>query len=193
MPVIFRHLIDELKRFRKVARKGKSRFDYLFLKEVDYYIEEGEETLAELNNSTYMNLVTRAALDNTICHHDFTQHNILLSQNQEYITGFDNCCIEVKEYDIANFLRRKMRKCEWDIPTAKCMMDSYRSVCKIKDDEFKVLQIIINFPQKFWRIANKFYNSKRSWCEKGCLDKMDEVINEAAPLKNFIDNFDLIF
>lgn len=193
MPVIFRHRINELKRFKRVARKGKSKFDYIYLQEADYFIEEGEKILEDLNNSAYMTLVSKAANDNTICHRDFTQHNIILSGSNDYIIGFDNCSIEVKEYDIANFLRRKMRKCDWDLTIAKNMLDNYRSICKIKEEEFDVLKIIIGFPQKLWRIANKFYNSKRSWSEKGCLEKINEVINESVPLKNFLNSFDLIY
>ena len=163
------------------------------MQEADYFIEEGEKILEDLNNSAYMTLVSKAANDNTICHRDFTQHNIILSGSNDYIIGFDNCSIEVKEYDIANFLRRKMRKCDWDLTIAKNMLDNYRSICKIKEEEFDVLKIIIGFPQKIWRIANKFYNSKRSWSEKGCLEKINEVINESVPLKNFLNSFDLIY
>ena len=193
MPKIFQHRVDELKRFKKIARKGKSQFDYIFLKVADIFIDQGEKALFDLNNSQYTRLIEKCSIDNSICHHDFTQHNIVIADNISYIKCFDNCCVEIKEYDIANFLRRKMRKCSWDLTDAKYMLDNYRSVCEISESEFEVLKIILNFPQKLWRIVNKYYNSKRSWCEKSCLDKIKEVMDEAGPLKLFIDNFDLLY
>jgi len=193
MPAIFLHRVNELKRFKKLARRGKSKFDYIYIKEVDYFIEEGEKILEALNSSAYMSLVQKAANESTICHRDFTQHNIVFYGEDAYILGFDNCGIEIKEYDIANFLRRKMRKHGWDLAVAKLMLDNYRALCKLREEEFQVLKIIIGFPQKLWRIANKFYNSKRSWSEKGCLEKLNEVILESAPLKKFLDNFDSIW
>lgn len=193
MPDIFQHRLNELIRFKRLAKKGKSHFDYVYMKEADYYINEASETLSNIKKSSYYNLINQANTDNTLCHHDFTQHNVILTPDHEYITSFNNCCIEIKEYDIANFLRRKMRKCNWDFAIGKCILDNYRSICKLRDDEFDVLQIILRFPQKFWRIANKYYNSKRSWCEKSCLEKINEVLDEKAPLRDFLNNFDLLY
>lgn len=190
---LFRHRVNELKKFRRMAAKGKSFFDYEYTKNAGYFIEDGERALEDLENSKYNELVAKTLADQSLCHHDFTSHNVVFSDGITYLTGFDNCCIEIKEYDLANFIRRKMRRTGWSLPDAKNMIDNYRSVCKLSEEELEVLRIILRFPQKLWRVVNKFYNSRRSWCERSCLEKMRDVLDEKEPLHLFLDNFDVIY
>ena len=190
---IFRHRVSELKKFKRLAVRGKSFFDYEYAKNADYFISDGERCLEELENSDYKKIAARTLARQSICHHDLTSHNIIFHDENTYITGFDNCCIEIKEYDIANFIRRKMRRTGWLLSDAKIIIDNYRSLCSLNASELEVLKIILRFPQKFWRVVNKFYNSKRSWCEKGCLEKMKDCFYEKDPLHFFLDNFDVLY
>lgn len=193
MPLMFQHRLDELKRFRRIARKSSGRFDYAFLKVADYYCDLAENIIKQLNASPYGKLVSKANTEGCLCHRDFTGHTIVLTQNGDYIINFENCCVELELYDIANFLRRRMRKCDWDSIEAKYMFDHYNSIRQISNEEYYVLSLILQFPQKLWRVVNKYYNSKRSWCEKNCMEKLQEVLDEKEPLQLFIDSFDALY
>jgi len=83
-----------------------------------------------------------------------------------------------------------MRKCNWDINEARVIIDSYRSVENISSDEFLIMKYILQFPQKFWRVANKYYNSKRSWSEKSFVVRLQEVIDEVRHHNAFMDRYD---
>lgn len=190
---LFCHRVNELKKFKRLSAKGKSLFDYEYNKLADYFIEEGERTIIDLRNSSYTQLVEKTLSNQNICHHDFTSHNVIFNSLGTYITGFENCCIEIKEYDIANFLRRKMRRTGWSLSDAKNIMDNYRSVLPMSEAELDMVRIILRFPQKLWRIVNKYYNSRKSWCERSCLEKMSDTLCEKEPLRIFLDNFDVIY
>lgn len=192
IPLFFGKRLDEIKKLKKVAKKGKTKFDYLFLENYDYFCNIGEEALNLINNSKYDKLVDKTREEGIFCHHDFTHHNIIHTDKKYYIINFDFCCYEVKVYDIANFLRRKMRKCDWDINEAKLILNEYRQVEEISPDELAVLKIILQFPQKFWRVINKYYNSKRSWSEKSFVIRLQEVIDEIPYHKEFIERFDML-
>ena len=69
-------------------------------------------------------------------------------------------------------------------------MDEYRQIEELSSDELIVLKIILQFPQKFWRVINKYYNSKRSWSEKSFILRLQEVIEEIEYHKQFIEKFD---
>lgn len=189
LPFFFGKRLDELKRLKKVARKGRSKFDYMFLECYEYFYQLGENALDLMNASKYQELVKRAKGEGVLCHHDFTHHNILHSDNKYYLTNFDYCCIELKVYDIANLIRRKMRKCMWDANEAGVILNEYRTVEGLSHDEFVVMKIILQFPQKFWRVINKYYNSKRSWSEKSFILRLQEVIDEVEVHKKFMDIF----
>jgi spore coat protein I len=192
LPSYFTRRLEDLKRLKNVARKEGSRFDYLFLKYFDYYYKLGELTIFQINNSRYGQLVEKARNEGVFCHHDYTYHNIICSENRTSVINFDYCCYELKVYDLANFIRRKMRKCNWGIDQAKIIIDGYCAIEEISRDEFEILKIILQFPQKYWRVANKYYNSKRSWTEKSYLSKLQEVIDEMEYHKQFIEKLDTL-
>ena len=193
LPAQFDKRIQELKKFKKIASRGKGLFDYAYAKCAGYFIEEGERTLEALQASAYDSLVARTREQQLVCHHDFTAHNVIFFGKNTYITGFENCCVELKEYDLANFIRRKMRRTGWSLSDAKYLLDHYRAICPISPEEMHVLCILLRFPQKLWRIVNKYYNSRRSWCERSCLEKMSDVLAEKDPLTTFLDHFEAIY
>jgi spore coat protein I len=86
-----------------------------------------------------------------------------------------------------------MRKCNWAVRESKIILDKYCSIENISKDEFVILKIILQFPQKFWRVANKYYNSKRSWTEKSYISKLEEVIDELEYHKQFLEKFEQLW
>lgn len=189
LPVYFNKRLEDIKKLKKFAKKGKSSFDHLFLEYSDYFISMGEDALTQLEGSNYARLVEEAREQRSFCHHDFTHHNILLSDNGFSLINFDYCCFELRVYDIANLIRRKMRKCNWDMDKAKMILEAYNRVEPLSADEMAVMKTILQFPQKFWRVVNRYYNSRRSWSEKSFVAKLREVLDELDDHRTFIDNY----
>lgn len=188
-PGYFSKRLEDIKKLKKHANKGKSRFDHLFLEYADYFIGLGEQAVSELEKSNYDALVEKARVEGIFCHHDLNHHNLILSEDLLSVVNFDYCCFELKIYDLANLIRRKMRKCSWDADKAKQIIEGYTKIEQLSKDEFKVMKLILQFPQKFWRVVNKYYNSRRSWSEKSYVVKLQEVIDEIAGHRIFIDKY----
>ena len=193
LPGFFSKRLEDIKKMKKQAKKGKSRFDQLFLQYVDYFIESGEKALHELELSYYASLTEASGKEGLFCHHDYTHHNILMEGDKVVVTNFDYCCFELRVYDIANFIRRKMRKCDWDISKTELIVQAYNSVEALSSEELEVMKIILQFPQKFWRVVNRYYNSRRSWSEKSFIMRLQEVIDEVAPLNIFLSEYRKLF
>lgn len=189
MPIYFARRLEEIKKLKKNAKKGRTKFDYLFLDWADQFYLMGEKALGDLKESAYDRLVKEAREGGTLCHHDFTHNNILCTDKGVWVVNYDYCCHELKSYDLANLLRRKMRKCNWDIAEAKAILDEYRKVEPLSEDEFKIMEIMLRFPQKFWRVANKYYNSKRCWSETSYLQRLQEVVREVGEHRIFMERF----
>ena len=189
LPVYFNKRLEDIKKLKKIAKKGKSRFDHMLLENADYFIGLGEQAAAELEKSNYTSLVNEARADGVFCHHDFTHHNIICSEDALSVINFDYCCLELKIYDLANLIRRKMRKCNWDMDKAVLILDGYNSVEQLSRDETAVMKLILQFPQKFWRVVNRYYNSRRSWSERSFIVKLQEVIDEVDGHRKFIDSY----
>ena len=190
LPGYFNKRLEDIKKLKKQAKRGKSGFDHLFLEYVDYFYHIGEDAAIELGKSSYETLVIRTREEGLFCHHDYAHHNIISSDDKLSITNFDYCCFELKLYDMANFIRRKMRKSNWDIDKAIMIIENYCSIEHISKEEFMVMKSILQFPQKFWRVVNRYYNSRRSWSERSFVSKLNEVISEVEYHKKFLERYD---
>lgn len=186
LPGYFLKRLDDIKKMRKQAKKGKGRFDQLFLQYADHFISSGETAAFELAASAYDKLAAKTLVERSFCHHDYTHHNILMDGGRVTIINFDYCCYELGVYDVANLIRRKMRKCDWDISKAGLIIQAYSNAAPLSREELEVMKIILQFPQKFWRVVNRYYNSRRSWSEKSYVSRLQEVIDEIEPFEAFI-------
>lgn len=189
MPGSYRKRLDEIKKLKKNAQKGKMKFDSLMCQYVDYFYELGEKALGMLETSDYYELVEEAQKSKTISHHDYNHHNIYVYNDEMFVVNFEYCCYDLKIYDLVNLLRRKMRKCNWNIDEAALIINEYSRIETICESELDIMKIMLMFPQKFWRVVNKYYNSRKSWSESSFVSRLQEVIDETHTHKVFLDQF----
>lgn len=166
LPVTFKKRLGEIKKIQKTAGRGKSKFDYMVLEFAEYFYSQGKEALDNVLKPKYGMLVNEVRKQRTICHHDYTHYNILFTCGNITVTNFNYCCYELKIHDIANLIRRKMRKCCWNMDETIKIINNYCKYEELSTTDLDIMYSILQFPQKFWRIVNKYYNSKRSWSEK---------------------------
>jgi CotS family spore coat protein len=184
---------DEILRMRRKAEREKGPFDYIYLDCVDKFIVLAEESLNLLNGPEYPRLIEKTQREGGICHHDYSYQNIIMKGQTTYITGFESCGEEIRIYDLVNLLRRKMRKCNWNPVKARMLLDAYSESVPPSDDEIVVMKAMLLFPQKFWRVANRYYNSRRSWAQKNFTGMLEEVIAEYDDHVAFMKRYDDLF
>jgi len=190
IPVYFSKRLEELKKLKKFAKKGSREFDSIFLKYCDGFIGVGEKAIIMLGESEYKNLCKKTEEEGSFCHHDFAHSNIFVKDSDINIINFDYICPELGIYDLTNFLRRKLRKCNWDFEEGRFIIQEYMSVKNLSEEELRVMEVMLMFPQKMWRVCNRYYNSKRSFYEKGFIVQLKEVIDEIEPSRIFIEKYE---
>lgn len=190
MPESLTKRYDEVLRMRRKAERERGAFDYIYMDCVDKFIALAEESLALLDGPEYPRLVKKTLNEGSICHHDYSYQNILMKGPTTYITGFESCGEEIRIYDLVNLIRRKMRKCNWNPKKAVMLLEAYAELEPITRDEAVVMKAMLLFPQKFWRVANRYYNSRRSWAQKNFTGMLEEVVAEHHDHVNFMKQFD---
>ncbi|MCX7772759.1 MAG: CotS family spore coat protein [Clostridia bacterium] len=193
MPESLGKRYDEILRMRRKAERERGAFDYIYLDCVDKFTALAEESLRLLDGPEYPRLVKKTLLEGGICHHDYSYQNILMKGPTTYITGFEACGEEIRVYDLVNLLRRKMRKCNWNPTKATLLLEAYSEFEPITKDENVVMKAMLLFPQKFWRVANRYYNSRRSWAQKNFTGMLEEVVAEYHDHIRFMKQFDTMF
>lgn len=190
LPLVLKKRSDEFLKLKKIAKKGKNRFDYVYMENVDFYLEKSLNSLKILSSPAYERLVEKAERSKGICHRDYSYHNLILSREGGlYIINFDYCCYEIRAYDLISFLRKIMSECNWNVEVAMNVINWYDTVSRLDEDEIKIIAALMEYPQKFWRIANRYYNSKRTKPEIGFYNKLSDVISEKEFYCDFVDKF----
>lgn len=193
LPESLKKRYDEILRMRRKAERERGAFDYRYIDCVDKFIKISEKSLDLLSDVQYPRLVKKALVEGCVCHHDYSYQNILIKDSITYIIGFEACCEELRIYDLVNLIRRKMRKCDWDPKKASMLLAAYMKVYPLSSDEIYVMRAMLLFPQKFWRVANRYYNSRRSWAQKNFINMLEEVIDEYRVHISFMNQYDKLF
>ena len=184
--------IKSLDKMRDMTRKknNKSEFDLIYIKSMEFYKEIAKNALKTLEESSYYELCAIAEEQKSFCHHDFTYHNILFNDKKEvYVIDFDFCKREVRTFDISNFMIKVLKRVDWDMRFAVAILDSYNKVSPLNSEEYKVLYAYLQFPQRYWRLANRYYYNEVNWGQNTFAGKLQAIIDEREKYLKFISEF----
>lgn len=191
-PHLMEKRVRSFEKMRDMARKkgNKAQFDLNYIKNYDFFKQIGLKAIKILNTSEYMNLCKKTEEEKGFCHHDYTYHNIIIdSENQVNVIDFDYCKREVRVYDLSNYMMKVLKRCDWDIKYAKLIIDSYNKISPLEEYEYRVLYAFLLFPQRFWRLCNRFYYNEVNWGQSTFNNKIQELIDEREKFNKFIDDF----
>ena len=191
-PHLMEKRIKSLDKMRDMLRKksNKSDFDMVYVKSMEFYKEMAKKALVTLQNSNYYDLCAKAEEDKGFCHHDYTYHNIILNENNDvYIIDFDFCKREVRTFDISNFMIKVLKRVDWDINFAKTIIESYNSVSPLESEEYNVLYAYLQFPQRYWRLANRYYYNEVNWGQNTFYNKLQSIVDEKENYLKFLDDY----
>jgi CotS family spore coat protein len=195
-PGLMKKRLKALDKMKEMARKknNKSEFDLLYIKSVEFYKELAKEASNVLMTSDYERLCEIAEKEKILCHHDFTYHNIIIDDNDEVnIIDFDYCKREIRAFDISNFMIKVLKRVDWDTQFAKEIIDSYNEVSPLEDSEYKVLLAYLQFPQRYWRLANRYYYNEVTWGANTFAKKIQGIIDEQEKYLNFLKEFKSLY
>ena len=202
----------ELKRVRTyiLDKRQKNEFELCYITNYEKFYEQGLEAIHTISNSEYPKLLNEAMEKVTICHGNYTYHNVMmlrgsmpasaygigevdmemedaLSNRQLFLsaaefsekttatTNFDRAMVGIQVYDLYHYLRKVMEKNDWDVDYGSMILDKYNKIKPLSKIELKVLYALLLYPEKFWKITNFYYNSKKSWVPQRNIQKLVNI------------------
>lgn len=178
----------ELKRTRNFIRERqkKTRFELLFLELFHTFYTEAEEVREKLKTFDEESLIQRAAETGSLCHGEFTYHNLIHCRGGVAILNFDKMYYGVQMDDFYQYFRKIMEKNNWKESLAKKVLEAYGDSRGISRQEAEYLYLRFAYPDKFWKIANHYFNgSKNRLIEKG-QDKLESVRLQNEKRREFL-------
>lgn len=195
-PHLMEKRVRALEKMRDMARKrnNKNNFEMNYIKTMQFYKELGKKAMKVLHDSKYIDLCRVAEEEKSFCHHDYTYHNIIINEdNCVNVIDFDYCKREVRAYDISSFMIKVLKRVDWNIEYANLILDSYNRIYALNKEEYRVLYAFLLFPQRFWRLSNRYYYSEVNWPLNTFNNKMEELITEQDKYINFIEEFKKLY
>ncbi|WP_180272764.1 CotS family spore coat protein [Konateibacter massiliensis] len=167
----------ELKKVRNFVRDKNKKTDYeiCFINVFDMFQKDSIAAVERLKSSNYEKLLKEALTKKTVCHGDYNHHNILVSKQLPVITNFDKCRIGPQISDLYNFMRKILEKNNWEISLGREMLEAYHEIKRLSTDELENLLIRFIYPEKFWKIANHYYNSNKAWTPVKNIEKLETL------------------
>jgi hypothetical protein len=109
------------------------------------------------------------------------------------VIDFDYCKREVRIYDISNFLIKVLKRVDWKIEYAQIILNAYDEIGNLKEEEYRVLFAFLLFPQRFWRLSNRYYYNEVNWAQGTFNKKIEELIGEQEAYLKFIEDFKHVY
>lgn len=181
----------EMKKIKKYVRdKGqKTDFEIYLLKYFDLFLEnalEITEEVAKFNSEEFKN---RIKLQGTFCHGDFHYHNIVFSGEKTAIINFEKCVLDSKIRDLYLFMRKIMEKNNWKEAVGVQLFTTYFEENPLNDEEMKQLFYRFAYPEKFWKIVNFYYNTRKAWIPGRNMEKLEKLLKQEEEKNKFLEKF----
>lgn len=152
------------------AKKKRNEFETDFLNEYDYYIAQAEEAAGRLEEAQQP-----SGQYFGICHGDYSHHNLLFTAKGPVMINYERFCRDAYISDFAHFFRKIMEKHNWNTGLGMDMIHAYDKVRRLSGWELHQLSIRMAYPEKFWKVANHYFNSKKSWANNRDGEKLAKI------------------
>lgn len=179
----------ELKKVRNFifSRKKKNDFEMGFLKSFEMFYGEAlavvELQKKELEEDSCEN--TKNGIYG-ICHGDYNQHNVLFSRHGIAVLNFEKASYDIQVSDLGNFMRKILEKHNWNMGLGMDMLSAYHNVRPLSEQEMRQLYIRLAYPEKFWKIANHYFNASKAWVCGRNLEKLEKFISQNEARESFL-------
>lgn len=186
----------ELRKVRKYLnqKSQKTWFEINLAKHFDFFLKQASSVTEEWKY--YSELARREEAESgaqtahrkvTFCHGDYQYHNILKDNKGWFLVNFERCVADDPIRDLYLLLRKLLEKSEWSIELGCELLIAYDRVRSISAFERIDLYYRLSYPEKFWKIANFYYNSGKAWIPGRNLEKLEKLVEQEQAKQSFLD------
>ncbi|KEO82739.1 CotS family spore coat protein [Tumebacillus flagellatus] len=174
---------------RLKGQEPQNEMEAAFLETVEPMLEMSRKGVELLKASPYLDVLYRERSQRGFVHGDFTYHNFIRRPDGVMqVIDFDYCAHELRAHDFARFLRKMLRRSDWNPETADLILSTYHTVDPLHPDELEVLKAVLYFPQRYWRAVERGFLSHR-YSPEGSVKKMHQEVAKLDAWKACLDVF----
>lgn len=183
-----KHNRELRKVWRYLRRKGqKSLFESALLREYDYYLDQAAEVTEAWRDFVKPDDLEYTRECGSICHGDYQYHNIIRSGESFAVINFERCIMDNTVRDLCLFMRKLLEKSDWSPALGDGLLEAYNSIRPLSARSFVELYYRLAYPEKFWKIANFYYNSGKAWIPERNQEKLELLATQEKAKQDFLE------
>ncbi len=178
---------------KKVSRylhekSQKSLFENTLLQNYDYYLNQALEIAEEWKEFVCESDLEYIKQQAMFCHGDYQYHNIIKTGKSMAIINFERCILDNPARDLCLFMRKLLEKNNWSEKLGDTLLDTYNSIRPLPARSFVELYYRLYYPEKFWKIVNFYFNSRKSWIPEKNREKLQILFGQEKEKQTFLDS-----
>ncbi len=175
----------ELRNVRNYIRKKKkeNEFEEMYEKAYGYFYEQAQR-IEEYEQS----LRKKAdGIRTQLCHGDYHHHNVFDCGQRSRVLHYEKMRMDQPVADLSKYLRKVLEKNRWNAKLGVGMLAVYERLLPLTEDEERQLYVRMAYPEKFWKIANHYNNSKKAWASKRDGEKLKHLLGVEQSRQEFLE------
>ncbi len=120
------------------------------------------------------------------CHGDYNQHNIVFSKTGSVLSILSAFPTRYR----SAIWRTTCGKCwknNWNTGLGMDLICAYDRVRRLTAVELNYLYLYMAYPEKFWKIANRYYNTHKAWVSGRNIEKLEKFIRQEDERERFLE------
>lgn len=178
----------ELKRVKKyLKQKGqKTWFEISLLNSFDYFLDQALAMTEEWKEYEDVSESQEAQMI-PFCHGDYQYHNILKDNNGWFLVNFEKCLPDDPVRDLYLLMRKLLEKGSWSVSMGTELLSAYEKERPLTAFSRIDLYYRLAYPEKFWKIANFYYNTGKAWIPGRNQEKLEKLITQEKEKQYFLN------
>lgn len=179
----------EMKKVRRYLQQKsqKTWFEIKLLNAFDYFLNQALEVTDEWKSYGELHAAQNDGDLAVFCHGDYQYHNIVRSGGDWCVINFEKFIRDNPVRDMYLLLRKLLEKSNWSITLGSDLLNSYQEVMPVSACSKIDLYYRLAYPEKFWKIANFYYNSRKAWIPERNQDKLEKLMSQEKEKQHFLD------
>lgn len=173
------------------GRRRKNEFETCFLTNCSMFLDQAMVAQEVLKASACGALYEEGLKTGTLCHGDYNQHQILNTAKGTATINFAKCRYDIQAGDLYQFMRKILEKQSWNPNMGMLMLEEYDKICSLDQRTREYLKIRLTFPEKFWKLANHYYNHNKAWIPGKNVEKLKILVSQQEKRDAFLKILDL--
>lgn len=183
----------ELRKIRKFVSgvKRKNSFETLFVHTFSEYYDKGVRCEQIFSEVMQDGKIPRKIWEHHygICHGNYNQHNVILSDGKEAIIHFERFSRGNQLDDLYQFARKVMEKNHYDYEMLEMIFEAYSKQIELSEDDYRYMYVLFSYPEKYWKIANGYYNTNKAFLSPKYVEKLKMVMEQEIEKNEMLSQY----